>query len=261
MLTCGVVVVELRTEPLTPCMPSTSQPLAPQHASTRYSYCLPAHRSHRSNTLQRGDVRLGCWQIAGRPGSNTQHHRPRGRPTSTSGAVLSVDDSGSRQLRKVLLLSGEPFSGPILMVDFVARSRRTRRCLPAVGSRATRGRPAPVAAGPHPGPGAVLVPADTAGLGDHYSTVDRRSGRTEVFSVREVSRQEVQELLEQGVQVVDVLPTEEFLEEHLPGPSTYPSARLRPRPGGCSTRADRSSCTAGTQPETSVHELRGGSRA
>jgi hypothetical protein len=40
---------------------------------------------------------------------------PGGRPTSTSSAVLSVDDSGSRQLRKVLLLGGEPFSGPILM--------------------------------------------------------------------------------------------------------------------------------------------------
>jgi rhodanese-related sulfurtransferase len=37
-----------------------------------------------------------------------------------------------------------------------------------------------------------------------------------VDSVREVSRQEVQERLEQGIQVVDVLPTEKFLEEHLP---------------------------------------------
>jgi len=38
--------------------------------------------------------------------------------------MLSVDDSGSRQLRKVLLLGGEPFSGPILMWwNFVARSR------------------------------------------------------------------------------------------------------------------------------------------
>jgi uncharacterized membrane protein YdfJ with MMPL/SSD domain len=35
--------------------------------------------------------------------------------------MLSVDDSGSRQLRKVLLLGGEPFSGPILMWwNFVA---------------------------------------------------------------------------------------------------------------------------------------------
>jgi hypothetical protein len=35
-VTCGVVVVELRGfEPLTPCMPLTSQPLAPQHASAR----------------------------------------------------------------------------------------------------------------------------------------------------------------------------------------------------------------------------------
>jgi rhodanese-related sulfurtransferase len=47
-----------------------------------------------------------------------------------------------------------------------------------------------------------------------------------VFSVREVSRQEVQELLEQGVQVVDVLPTEEFLEEHLPGAINLPLRKI-----------------------------------
>ena len=35
--------------------------------------------------------------------------------------------------------------------------------------------------------------------------------------MREVSRQEVQDLMAKGAQVVDVLPTEEFLEEHLPG--------------------------------------------
>jgi rhodanese-related sulfurtransferase len=47
-----------------------------------------------------------------------------------------------------------------------------------------------------------------------------------VFSVREVSRQEVQELMEQGVQVVDVLPTEEFLEEHLPGAFNLPLRKI-----------------------------------
>ena len=47
-----------------------------------------------------------------------------------------------------------------------------------------------------------------------------------MFSVREVSRQEVQELMEQGVQVVDVLPAEEFLEEHLPGAINLPLRKI-----------------------------------
>jgi rhodanese-related sulfurtransferase len=44
--------------------------------------------------------------------------------------------------------------------------------------------------------------------------------------VREVSRQEVQELMDQGAQVVDVLPIEEFLEEHLPGAISLPLRKL-----------------------------------
>jgi rhodanese-related sulfurtransferase len=35
--------------------------------------------------------------------------------------------------------------------------------------------------------------------------------------MREVSRQEVQDLMARGAQVVDVLPAEEFEEDHLPG--------------------------------------------
>ena len=35
--------------------------------------------------------------------------------------------------------------------------------------------------------------------------------------MREVDRQEVLELLERGAQVVEVLPADEFEEEHLPG--------------------------------------------
>jgi rhodanese-related sulfurtransferase len=44
--------------------------------------------------------------------------------------------------------------------------------------------------------------------------------------VREVSRQEVQKLMDQGAQVVDVLPREEFLEEHLPGAISLPLRKL-----------------------------------
>ena len=41
--------------------------------------------------------------------------------------------------------------------------------------------------------------------------------------MREVSRQEVQDLMRQGVQLVDVLPTEEFQDDHLPGAIHLPT--------------------------------------
>jgi rhodanese-related sulfurtransferase len=47
-----------------------------------------------------------------------------------------------------------------------------------------------------------------------------------VFGVREVSRQEVQDLMRQGAQVVDVLPVEEFEEDHLPGAISLPLRML-----------------------------------
>jgi rhodanese-related sulfurtransferase len=47
-----------------------------------------------------------------------------------------------------------------------------------------------------------------------------------VSKVREVGRQEVQELMEKGAQVVDVLPAEEFREDHLPGAVNLPLRQL-----------------------------------
>lgn len=44
--------------------------------------------------------------------------------------------------------------------------------------------------------------------------------------MREVSRQEVQDLMRQGAQVVDVLPVEEFEEDHLPGAISLPLRML-----------------------------------
>jgi rhodanese-related sulfurtransferase len=44
--------------------------------------------------------------------------------------------------------------------------------------------------------------------------------------MRQVSRQEVQELMEKGAQVVDVLPAEEFQADHLPGAINLPLRKL-----------------------------------
>jgi len=74
--------------------------------------------------------------------------------------------------------------------------------------------------------GQVNLMTGTSWLGDLHSTVDPRSRRTEVFSVREVSRQEVQDLMKQGVQLVDVLPTEEFRDDHLPGAINLPLRKI-----------------------------------
>jgi len=48
----------------------------------------------------------------------------------------------------------------------------------------------------------------------------------EVSSMREVSRQEVQDLIARGAQVVDVLPAEEFKEDHLPRAVNLPLRRI-----------------------------------
>jgi hypothetical protein len=83
-------LVELRGfEPLTPCMPLTSQPLAPQHASTRClrSVLLSAQIATKRRGAGCGDVRLGCWQIAGSLARRistifprSAHAAPSGRP-------------------------------------------------------------------------------------------------------------------------------------------------------------------------------------
>ena len=44
--------------------------------------------------------------------------------------------------------------------------------------------------------------------------------------MREVGRQEVQDLIEAGAQVVDVLPAEEYQDDHLPGAINLPLRRI-----------------------------------
>jgi rhodanese-related sulfurtransferase len=48
----------------------------------------------------------------------------------------------------------------------------------------------------------------------------------EVSSMREVSRHDVQGLMARGAQVVDVLPAEEYREDHLPGAIQVPLRRI-----------------------------------
>jgi rhodanese-related sulfurtransferase len=45
---------------------------------------------------------------------------------------------------------------------------------------------------------------------------------------RDVDRQEVQRLLRDGAQLVEVLPPEEYDEEHLPGAINIPLRRIDP---------------------------------
>jgi rhodanese-related sulfurtransferase len=47
-----------------------------------------------------------------------------------------------------------------------------------------------------------------------------------VDGMREISRHEVQQLVEKGAQAVDVLPAEEFQEDHLPGAINLPLRRI-----------------------------------
>jgi rhodanese-related sulfurtransferase len=44
--------------------------------------------------------------------------------------------------------------------------------------------------------------------------------------MREISRHEVQQLMEKGAQVVDVLPAEEYRDDHLPGAVNLPLRRI-----------------------------------
>jgi rhodanese-related sulfurtransferase len=44
--------------------------------------------------------------------------------------------------------------------------------------------------------------------------------------MREVDRREVQDLIERGAQVVEVLPADEFEEEHLPGAINLPLRKI-----------------------------------
>jgi integrase-like protein len=80
----ALCLVELRGfEPLTPCMPLTSQPLTTQRVPAR---CLSSALVSRRMAWKRhgagcGDMRFGCWQIAG---------------GSTMGALRSRCDRGTQ---------------------------------------------------------------------------------------------------------------------------------------------------------------------
>jgi rhodanese-related sulfurtransferase len=44
--------------------------------------------------------------------------------------------------------------------------------------------------------------------------------------MREIGRREVQDLLERGAQTVEVLPSDEFQEDHLPGAINLPLRKI-----------------------------------
>lgn len=64
----------------------------------------------------------------------------------------------------------------------------------------------------------------------------------------EVTR--LEELLEHGAQLVEVLPREEYEEEHLPGAINIPLKELDRERVAALDRSGRSSCTATTTSET-----------
>jgi len=65
-----------------------------------------------------------------------------------------------------------------------------------------------------------------------------------------IFRDEVRRLVEEGIQLVEVLPREEYEEEHLPGPSTSPSRSWTGRRPRDSSGTRQSSSTATTTSET-----------
>jgi hypothetical protein len=119
----ALCLVELRGfEPLTPCMPLTSQPLAPQHASTRclISMLLSTQIAMKRHGAGCGDMRFGCWQIAG--GSAIRALRSRcNRVTQSSGARVRQCRDLDGSLTATRRLSPLPFPRP-----------RRRRVGPAV---------------------------------------------------------------------------------------------------------------------------------
>ena len=102
-LTCGVVVVELRGfEPLTPCMPLTSQPLAPHQLPTRHlvSALLSRPMVSRRSEAAHGVARPCCWQFAGDSQSTNapaSSPGPAAGPSERTGALLSSERFGSEE--------------------------------------------------------------------------------------------------------------------------------------------------------------------
>jgi rhodanese-related sulfurtransferase len=50
--------------------------------------------------------------------------------------------------------------------------------------------------------------------------------------VREIDREQVRRLMEQGAQIVDVLPAQEYGEDHLPGAINLPLRRIETEASG-----------------------------
>jgi rhodanese-related sulfurtransferase len=65
-----------------------------------------------------------------------------------------------------------------------------------------------------------------------------------------IDRDAVRRLADQGAQLVEVLPANEYAEDHLPGAINLPLRRLEQQARRSWTGIERWSSTAGTPPET-----------
>jgi rhodanese-related sulfurtransferase len=64
------------------------------------------------------------------------------------------------------------------------------------------------------------------GEGRRAATGTTGSGAEEMAMAREISREQVRLLMDEGAQIVDVLPAREYGEDHLPGAINLPLRRI-----------------------------------
>jgi rhodanese-related sulfurtransferase len=64
------------------------------------------------------------------------------------------------------------------------------------------------------------------GEGRRPATGTTGSGAEEMAMAREISREQVRLLMDEGAQIVDVLPAREYGEDHLPGAINLPLRRI-----------------------------------
>ena len=111
----ALCLVELRGfEPLTPCMPLTSRRLPSQYVPACFptSVLLTRRMASKRHGEACGDVRLGCWQTAGRSGVRTPQRQCLARPLANEHLAPLVHCSPQT-------ISGRGLRGPAVAVTVV----------------------------------------------------------------------------------------------------------------------------------------------